>query len=274
MRALTTLCITALLASLPAGVTLSLAAEEHSPRWEIPRLEAAHLLEMIREGRPIVFLDAREPEQFAAEHLPRAVHMTRHDLHGGQWQHLDRNAVIVPYCVKDFRGFGAAVDLVQLGFPHVALLAASGINGWKQQGWPLAGGWANTSDEIAWQRLEDLAHSEQVLAPPAEPPPRVPPTGEEKRFRITVGSYFFDPNELHVTAGDLVVLELFTLHDVHGVAFPELGLQMDLPERQTRTLTFLADRPGTFPFGCSQWCGLGHGQMKGTLVVRPSAGNQ
>ncbi len=33
------------------------------------------------------------------------------------------------------------------------------------------------------------------------------------------------------------------------------------------TVEFTADQAGTFPFGCSHFCGLGHQNMKGQLTV-------
>ena len=32
---------------------------------------------------------------------------------------------------------------------------------------------------------------------------------------------------------------------------------------------FTADKPGTFPFECWIFCGMGHGKMKGELIVLP-----
>jgi heme/copper-type cytochrome/quinol oxidase subunit 2 len=35
------------------------------------------------------------------------------------------------------------------------------------------------------------------------------------------------------------------------------------------TVEFVADKPGAFSFACAEYCGSGHGRMKGRLVVNP-----
>jgi cytochrome c oxidase subunit 2 len=37
------------------------------------------------------------------------------------------------------------------------------------------------------------------------------------------------------------------------------------------TLEFVASAPGTFPILCSEYCGEGHEDMRGTLVVKAKA---
>jgi heme/copper-type cytochrome/quinol oxidase subunit 2 len=42
---------------------------------------------------------------------------------------------------------------------------------------------------------------------------------------------------------------------------------MKIERGRTVTVDFTADKAVTFSFRCSNFCGFGHGGMKGTLVV-------
>ncbi len=46
------------------------------------------------------------------------------------------------------------------------------------------------------------------------------------------------------------------------------GVKVAIPKGgESVGVSFLASRPGTFPFECSEYCGSGHKRMKGELVV-------
>jgi heme/copper-type cytochrome/quinol oxidase subunit 2 len=54
------------------------------------------------------------------------------------------------------------------------------------------------------------------------------------------------------------------------------GLLFDHPDDNGKVtkavdqiLDFVAQDPGTYEFKCAKVCGMGHGRMKGTLVVEP-----
>jgi heme/copper-type cytochrome/quinol oxidase subunit 2 len=50
----------------------------------------------------------------------------------------------------------------------------------------------------------------------------------------------------------------------------ELGLEkVVFTKEEPATVTFTPDKPGTYPFKCARFCGLGHGKMKGEIVVTP-----
>ena len=49
---------------------------------------------------------------------------------------------------------------------------------------------------------------------------------------------------------------------------PKTGtLDLALINIEAATIEFTADKAGTFPFQCSNFCGFGHGKMKGKLIV-------
>lgn len=105
-------------------------------------------------------------------------------------------------------------------------------------------------------------------------------------FEITARKYEFTPNEIHVKKGSRVQLKIRALDRTHGfrlALYPEgaaesgpLGLRFDregsqdnwkVEKGQERLVEFVAERPGTYRFKCSVFCGLGHRGMKGALVV-------
>ena len=94
---------------------------------------------------------------------------------------------------------------------------------------------------------------------------RDPPT---RTFEITASRYRFEPSVLEVTEGDHVILTLRSGDTTHGLSIPELKVKAVVPKGGAPvTVEFMASKAGTFPFACSEYCGSGHRQMKGRLVV-------
>ena len=98
------------------------------------------------------------------------------------------------------------------------------------------------------------------------------PSGKlENGVRIIIAKAFqfdFDPNPIIVNQGERVKIVMTSADVTHGFALPEYNINVPLPAGRPTTIEFVADKPGTFPFLCSVYCGSGHGSMKGTLVVR------
>jgi cytochrome c oxidase subunit 2 len=45
--------------------------------------------------------------------------------------------------------------------------------------------------------------------------------------------------------------------------------EFKLPKDQPVTIEFTASQPGTYDFKCSVFCGMGHGGMRGQIIVEP-----
>jgi cytochrome c oxidase subunit 2 len=74
-------------------------------------------------------------------------------------------------------------------------------------------------------------------------------------------------DDLHVPAGQSVKLTMTSEDVIHSLFVPALRVKQDvLPGRYT-TLWFDADRPGSYPLECTQFCGTDHSLMRGRLVV-------
>jgi cytochrome c oxidase subunit II len=75
---------------------------------------------------------------------------------------------------------------------------------------------------------------------------------------------------LRIPAGRPVVLTLTSRDVIHSFFVRELRLKQDLVPGMKIPLHFQADVPGTYEVPCSELCGLGHHQMRTTVIVMPA----
>lgn len=87
---------------------------------------------------------------------------------------------------------------------------------------------------------------------------------------VTAKKYEFSPSVITVKQGQHVKLEVTALDRTHGLAIKDYNIDTNLEKDKPATIEFVADKPGEFTFKCSDFCGLGHGKMKGKLVVTPA----
>ena len=94
-----------------------------------------------------------------------------------------------------------------------------------------------------------------------------PPAGPGTEITMTAKKYEFDPSSVRVKSGDHVKLMITALDKEHGFKLEMLHINQKLPKGEPVTVEFTAPQPGMYPFECSHFCGLGHGKMKGALIV-------
>jgi len=83
---------------------------------------------------------------------------------------------------------------------------------------------------------------------------------------VTAKKFTYEPNEIHLKVGEVVVLELRSLDVVMGFNSPDLKVRTDiLPGKVTR-LELKPDKAGTFPIVCSHH----KPSMVGELIVLPT----
>ena len=92
--------------------------------------------------------------------------------------------------------------------------------------------------------------------------------GEVKEFKLTAKQFEFTPSVIEVSKGDKVRLIVTSLDVPHGIAIKEYGINEQLNPGKPVTIEFTADKAGTFTAYCSVFCGSGHGNMKGKLIVK------
>jgi cytochrome c oxidase subunit II len=76
---------------------------------------------------------------------------------------------------------------------------------------------------------------------------------------------------LRVPADREVKLVLTARDVIHSFFVRELRIKQDLVPGMTILLHFRPELPGTYEVPCSELCGLGHAQMRTTMIVMPAA---
>jgi plastocyanin len=90
---------------------------------------------------------------------------------------------------------------------------------------------------------------------------------EAPAIRIVAKKFSFTPAEVRVKKGVPVVLELVSEDRVHGFNLPAFGLRRDVKPGEVTRVTITPEKAGIFPFHCDVFCGDGHDEMNGVLVV-------
>ena len=88
-----------------------------------------------------------------------------------------------------------------------------------------------------------------------------------RELHIAASQYDFSPGVINVNRGDQVTIELESTDVVHGLYLDGYDLEITADPGQTTSLSFIADRSGTFRFRCSVTCGPLHPFMIGKLKV-------
>jgi len=99
------------------------------------------------------------------------------------------------------------------------------------------------------------------------PLPVQPSAPMERTFRMEASQFAYSPTELSVNPGDTVTIELVSTDVVHGLYVDEYGISVKADPGQTATLTFVADKLGSFRLRCNVTCGAMHPFMVGKLNV-------
>ncbi|MFH1425924.1 MAG: cupredoxin domain-containing protein [Candidatus Kerfeldbacteria bacterium] len=89
----------------------------------------------------------------------------------------------------------------------------------------------------------------------------------DKMFSVTSRQFEFEPSELRVKEGDLVQITLTSEDVTHGLSLPEFDVYLQVSKGEEETVEFIADEPGAYVFFCNVFCGIGHSEMKGQLIV-------
>ena len=97
------------------------------------------------------------------------------------------------------------------------------------------------------------------------PVPAIAP--QERTFQIDARQFAYSPSELTVNPGDKITIQLISNDVVHGLYIDGYGVSVEADPGQTATLTFIANKSGSFRFRCNVTCGAMHPFMIGKLTV-------
>jgi cytochrome c oxidase subunit 2 len=93
------------------------------------------------------------------------------------------------------------------------------------------------------------------------------PAAEPRVIRIVAKRFTYTPSEVTLRKGEPVILELVSTDRVHGFKLPAFKIRTDVRPNDPVRIPFTPDKTGSFTFACDVFCGDGHDDMSGTLVV-------
>lgn len=97
----------------------------------------------------------------------------------------------------------------------------------------------------------------------SNPSPAASGGGEKQSFTVEATNFKFEPEEIKVKQGDEVSITLKNAQGNHDLKIEGY----DKTVKGNATVTFVADKTGEFKFICSIFCGKGHDDMIGKLIV-------
>jgi cytochrome c oxidase subunit 2 len=96
------------------------------------------------------------------------------------------------------------------------------------------------------------------------------PAPRSVTVEMTAKRFAFLPDQIDVAEGDEVTVNIRSADGTHGIEIEKLKVKKAVPRGgEAVTLSFTAPAPGRYVISCSEYCGRGHNDMKGVLVVAP-----
>jgi nitrous-oxide reductase len=95
-------------------------------------------------------------------------------------------------------------------------------------------------------------------------------SGTDVTIKMIAVRSSFEPTKLEVNQGDKVIIYIEqTTDELHGLGINEYNINVVIDPGETKTVEFVADKPGVFPFYCTNFCSALHQEMQGYLLVKP-----
>lgn len=91
--------------------------------------------------------------------------------------------------------------------------------------------------------------------------------GKPRVIKVIARKFEFVPGEIRVAKGQTVRLQLSAPEVPMGINLPDFGVRADVVPGKVSTLEFTPGKAGSFTFVCDVFCGSGHEEMSGTLIV-------
>jgi cytochrome c oxidase subunit 2 len=91
--------------------------------------------------------------------------------------------------------------------------------------------------------------------------------GNQYTAHVIAQMWMFVPRELTVPQGAEVTFIMTSRDITHGILIEEHDVNLMLLPGQVARATTTFDRPGTYQMICHEYCGPGHHNMIGTIIV-------
>ena len=89
----------------------------------------------------------------------------------------------------------------------------------------------------------------------------------EREIHITAKKFDFTPDTITLKKDEPVVLVISSQDRNHGFNLRGFGIRADINPGGTARIRFTPNKTGKFTFSCDVFCGEGHEDMTGTIVV-------
>jgi nitrous-oxide reductase len=97
--------------------------------------------------------------------------------------------------------------------------------------------------------------------------------GNEVVAKVVAVRSTLSPTSIEVNQGDHVTIHVTnieqTTDELHGFGLLEYNINIVIDPGETKTIEFVADKPGVFAYYCTNFCSALHQEMQGYLVVNP-----
>jgi nitrous-oxide reductase len=97
--------------------------------------------------------------------------------------------------------------------------------------------------------------------------------GNEVLAKVVAVRSTFTPQLIEAVQGDTVKIAITnieqTTDELHGFGLLDYNINLVVDPGETKTVTFKADKPGVFPYYCTNFCSALHQEMQGYLIVKP-----
>ena len=89
----------------------------------------------------------------------------------------------------------------------------------------------------------------------------------ERVIHITAKKFDFSPDSITLKKGEPVVFEISSADREHGFNLRAFGVRANVSPGKVSRIRFTPDKTGKFTFSCDVFCGDGHEEMTGTVIV-------
>lgn len=94
---------------------------------------------------------------------------------------------------------------------------------------------------------------------------------EPRVIEVIARRFEFVPATVEVVQGERVRFVVRSGDGLHGFGVKQFNISREVPRGETVTIEFTPKVAGEFPILCTEYCGDGHDDMKGALVVNARA---
>ena len=84
---------------------------------------------------------------------------------------------------------------------------------------------------------------------------------EFREIKIDAYSFGYSKEIINIKQGEKIRLVIDNTDTLHGIRIPDLDLKGD------EVIEFTADEKGEFDWYCTNYCGDGHGEMGGKIII-------